>query len=842
MKKIVLFTLILGSLCFQSYGLPLGFEPSRLGNYAVCMLSPTGASPGFSLVPLRVKPAFGWTGNGPYGGLASRFLYDAQNPGVLYAGSQYAGVFKSTDFGERWFPIGLENTYRTEGLVSPRSAPNVLYENAEVLLPFGPNLPSAVFRSTDYGATWAFCNNGLHSIFYDLAVSPTSPDTLYAAGATGSGYVWKESMMRTTDGGSSWFFKGFFPDTTYFIVDLVVADDSFHTVYAGTGFMLQSDFIGGVWKSTDAGETWEPRNNGFPSGSNHYWISLHGGLGVNPFNSSELYCAMAYDTGGGRLVWGLYKTTDGGGVWTSVKPQGWTSFTWPNWPTVDLRDTSIIYWSCLDSGVVKSTDQGQSWRIVNGTGLPTNGRNAGMSCLGQEPWGGQRFWASNARLQSGDGVFVSSDYGETWSQKIQGFSAAEVNAVAIDPFNPSTLYSATSMGGAYKTMDAGSNWTAINDSLYIPWSDMPYYNRETLLSMAVARRTPGFVLVGCDGDGVFKTTNGGQRWFYSGQGMPDVMSYTLSVDALVFDPRSDSMAYAGLCMWQHGGWSGWGVYKTTDAGALWQRRNSGFGGDTAVTSLAIARSAPDIIYAGAQKGVYKSTNGGGAWQRTSVGPDSVISLCVNFWDSQIIYAGTWTHGLFRSTDGGASWVQCNNGLPSLFVRTIVCDTLHPGRQAVGTGAGVFWSDDWGENWREVGSGLTSVWGLTFQYLPVDSVKIYAGTCSRGVLSNTMAVGVEEFSLSLETIPFTSFHFSPNPMREGCEISFALPLAGRANLAIYDPLGRMVRMCLDGKSKAGFHKMFWDGRDGEGHPLPSGVYFLRLEAGGFTKTNKLVIVR
>jgi len=841
MKNSVLLSFVLFCLSVGAQGMPIDEQGSPFHARLHLPSSRKASSLGLGLIPLRLKPLVGWTGNGPYGGFASHFLFDAQNPGVQYAGTQFAGVFKSTDFGERWFPIGLENTYRTEGLVSPRTAPNVIYQNSEFIFN-DPSYHSMVFKSTDCGATWSPCNNGLYGFYYSLAIHPTSPDSVYAGGSFGS--LWDKTVMRTTDGGASWLFKGFAPDTGGYVTSLLVTEDSDRTVYAGVGFMMDVRFIGGVWVSTDAGETWEPRNNGFPQGASHYFVLSQGGFGDNPFNPYELYCsvAAAYDTSS-HLFWGIYKTTDAGRAWVSVKPQWWTSYTDADHPTVDRRDTNIVYFASRDSGIVRSTDQGVTWRIVSGAGLPGNGRTAGMRCLHQEPWAGQRLWAANCRFNSGDGVFVSSDFGETWVQKNQGFTAAEVTAVTMDPQNPFVLYASSDIGGAFKSTDAGGSWFEINDSLLIPYPGNPWITREDLLSLTVARRSPGVLYAGSDGHGVFKSTNSGRSWFPSSQGMPS--SY-LPVCALVIDPRSDSLIYAGLSSWPHFGWiGGWGVYKSADAGFSWVRKNSGLGRDTLVSSLALSRSAPDTLYVGTIEGVFKSTNGGDSWQPTGAMPDSVISVCVDPWDSQIIYAGTATYGFYRSADGGASWVQRNNGLPSLFVRTIVCDTLHPGRLAAGTSAGVFWSDDWGENWREVGSGLTSAWGLAFQYLPVDSVKIYAGTCSRGVLSNTMAVGVEEFSLPLESFPFTSFHINPNPMREGCEISLVLPLAGRANLAIYDPLGRMVRMCFDGKFKAGFHKMFWDGRDGAGRLLPSGVYFLRLEAGGaegVSLTRKLVVLR
>ena len=83
---------------------------------------------------------------------------------------------------------------------------------------------------------------------------------------------------------------------------------------------------------------------------------------------------------------------------------------------------------------------------------------------------------------------------------------------------------------------------------------------------------------------------------------------------------------------------------------------------------------------------------------------------------------------------------------------------------------------------------------------------------------------------------------PNPMRNNCEISFQLPHSEKAHLAVYDALGRKVKVILEEEVRAGSHRVRWDASDNQGHPLPSGVYFLRLEAGSVSLTRKLVILR
>lgn len=84
---------------------------------------------------------------------------------------------------------------------------------------------------------------------------------------------------------------------------------------------------------------------------------------------------------------------------------------------------------------------------------------------------------------------------------------------------------------------------------------------------------------------------------------------------------------------------------------------------------------------------------------------------------------------------------------------------------------------------------------------------------------------------------------PNPVREGTTIAFALPAASasHATLAVYDAQGRRVR-AWTGPFVAGLNSLAWDGRDGEGHPVRSGLYFLRLDADDARSNRRLVVVR
>ncbi len=83
---------------------------------------------------------------------------------------------------------------------------------------------------------------------------------------------------------------------------------------------------------------------------------------------------------------------------------------------------------------------------------------------------------------------------------------------------------------------------------------------------------------------------------------------------------------------------------------------------------------------------------------------------------------------------------------------------------------------------------------------------------------------------------------PNPFNPSTVIRFALPGAGRAKLTVLDSRGRTIRVLMDGPASAGRHQAVWDATDGNGRPVPSGLYFYRLETVNGTRTGKMLFLR
>jgi hypothetical protein len=107
-----------------------------------------------------------------------------------------------------------------------------------------------------------------------------------------------------------------------------------------------------------------------------------------------------------------------------------------------------------------------------------------------------------------------------------------------------------------------------------------------------------------------------------------------------------------------------------------------------------------------------------------------------------------------------------------------------------------------------------------------------------------ASGVEELDWKEPVLPreFELGAAVPNPMSDLTEISFALPRLATVSLRVYDFAGRLVRILAEGKHDPGLRRIGWDGQDGLGRKVPSGIYFFRLEAEDYVATRKLILIR
>ena len=92
---------------------------------------------------------------------------------------------------------------------------------------------------------------------------------------------------------------------------------------------------------------------------------------------------------------------------------------------------------------------------------------------------------------------------------------------------------------------------------------------------------------------------------------------------------------------------------------------------------------------------------------------------------------------------------------------------------------------------------------------------------------------------------SGFHLEqnyPNPFNPETKVRFALPETGRVKVTVFDMTGRKVTTLVDGVRETGIHSLLWDGKDGFGKPLPSGIFVCRVKFGDRLLTRKMTLIR
>lgn len=257
----------------------------------------------------------------------------------------------------------------------------------------------------------------------------------------------------------------------------------------------------------------------------------------------------------------------------------------------------------------------------------------------------------------------------------------------------------------------------------------------TLVSVryvAVDRNRPGTVYAASydpvnpnrryPGGAIFKSTDGGATWVDVGPNLPQAATF----EALAIDEHSAIYTCSS---------GDWGLYRSVDDGATWQRLS-----DLFVLGLTPDRSSPGTIY-GYGYGVLRSTDGGTTWLDASSGLGEAIpgeydrpgvaAFAIDPQNSSTLYVGRWEKGLYKSTDSGMHWNTLNMGLSPSGIVAIAVD---PGNSAVvfaGTAEdGLFKSSDGGSHWSRVDTGQPNpqFFALAFDK---DST-LFAGVYDHGV--------------------------------------------------------------------------------------------------------------
>jgi hypothetical protein len=569
---------------------------------------------------------------GPEGGAIFALFADGAN---LYAGTQDAGVYRSTDGGGTWEQKINGMGYQATTVIG-RSGTNLLASGTVGLylstdngdswtaatgLPagngvsclamigsnvFAGTMGKGVFASTDNGATWSASNTGLPGGGVGTGVgSIAAIGTTLLTSATNNNIL--GPMYRSTDMGASWTLANTGLPSAYFQYDALYSDGS--TVYAG-GTQL--------YKTTNSGDSWSEADNGIPQYSG---ISCIKASGQNVFASAAYY---------------MYRSTDGGASWA---PLG-GGLPFENMASVEIAG-SVMYAGTIADGVYRSTDNGTSWAARN-TRLKARDMN--------------NFLSDGAALYAnGNGIFKTTDDGSSWISVRGNLKDSSSQPTALYVSDPLLLERDYPVDGLERSGDNGATWTQAGGGL-------------GSFSMVGAIASTGSALLAADGR-VYRSTDGGFAWRQVDTAVTGFVSF-------------GGLEKAGSTIYAYGS----GVIKSTDDGTTWTKADSGIAAFFGIAGFA---SVGSNLFAGGgfPNAIYKSTNGGAFWAKVTALPSGgATSQLLGLGNN--LFACSPNNGIFISTNLGASWSKISAGLPNTNYQYSLA--IQNGWMFAGTGGNSVW--------------------------------------------------------------------------------------------------------------------------------------------------------
>lgn len=654
-----------------------------------------------------------WRPIGPFrGGRSATVAGVPGKPNLYYFGAAGGGVWRTKDGGIHWENISDGFFGGSIGAVTVApSDPNVIYVGGgECTVRGNVSYGYGAWRSTDAGETWTHIGLDNSRHIPRIRVHPDNPDIVYAAVL---GDLFKPTQDRgvykSTNGGETWR-KVLFANESAGAMDLLIDPNNARIIYATTWNISRTPYSlssGGegsaIWKSKDGGETWEDlsTHEGLPKGI--WGIS---GIAVSPVNSDRVWALIENENGG------VFRSDDGGKKWRKLNsdralrqrawyytriyadPQdedilyvlnvsyhkskdGGKTFERYNAPHGDHHDLWIAPEDPKrmvigdDGGAQITFDGGTNWstyfnqptaqyyRVTTDNHFPYRiyvaqqdnstqrvSHRSGGSSISEDDWertagcecGHIAIHPQNQDVVFGgcyDGLLQRLDH-ETgfsravnvWPDNPMGHGVEDMKyrfqwnyPIFFSPHHQNKLYTASNH--LHVSYDEGQSWEVIspdltrNDSTRMKSSGGPITKDNTsveyyctIFAAAESPRVKDLLWVGSDDGLVHVSKDGGQNWEnVTPTGMPEWMM----INSIEPDPFNDGGCYIAGTRYKLGDYQPY-LYKTMDYGKTWTKIVNGIDHGHFTRVLRADPEKKGMLYAGTETGMYFSFDNGANWE------------------------------------------------------------------------------------------------------------------------------------------------------------------------------------------------------------------------------------
>ena len=689
---------------------------------------------------------YSWRNLGPDRGGRSIAVSGVRGrPEEAYFGATGGGLWKTIDGGENWNPVtDFQISTASIGAVAvSETDPDLVFIGTGETCIRGNILPGdGVYRSRDGGETWEHIGFRESHGISKIRIHPTDPDIVYVASFGKYGVPSEErGVFRSTDGGDSWE-RVLFRDERTGAIDLVIDRNNPEVLYASLWEAFRKEYTmssggpgSGMFKSVDAGSTWTEmtRNPGMPPEG----VVGRIGVAVSSANSNRVYALFEHDDGG------LFRSDDAGATWELINDERrirQRAFYYTH-VFADHHDEDVVY--VQNTSFFRSTDGGATYEVINnGTHVDfhdfwidpddpahvvvANDGGGAVSYATGSDWTDQEFSTAQfyhgvttahipfhicGSQQDNSTLCLPSDWnaGRFASALADTAGDSGARAPAITEGSMGVHYVAGGGEPGYiapDPKDLDVFFSGTNNGRYID-----RFNRR----LGTSREVNPY------------------PWFYSGEPALDMVERWQWTFPIIFSPIDPNVLYASSNR----------LWRTTDGGTNWDvlspdltradpmtlgRSGGPITGDmngpevyATIFAVGPGKVDIDVIWTGSDDGlVHVTRDGGESWANVTP-PDMPDFGRVSLIDASAFDAGRayvsarrallddFRPHIWKTDDFGVTWTRIVDGIrDDAYVNSIREDPNRAGLLYAGTNHGVYISYDDGGSWQELNPDLPDI--------------------------------------------------------------------------------------------------------------------------------------
>ncbi|MFY9608715.1 MAG: YCF48-related protein [Blastocatellia bacterium] len=654
--------------------------------------------------PEAAKEVRQWEVTGPWGGDVRALVASPDDSDLLYLGTSDGQIFRSTDGSRTWRRLkpGLDKRGISVDCIAidPRN-PKVIYVG---VWPVGLDREGGIYKTEDGGGKWKLLEDTAKLSIRSLAIAPSDSNFLIAGSANDDSSL--NGVFRSTDAGKTWERISPIGDKEIRNIESVAIDprDS-NVLYVGTWHL--------PWKTTNGGVTWKQAGNQI----------------VGMINDSDIFGINIFDTSRPNLVYvnacsGIFRSVNAGDKWTKLPGipfsarRTYALLPHPGEPNTIFAGTSEGLW--------RSRDGGKRWMLLTSKSMVIRS----IVVTRDKP--------NRVLIATDDfGIRISDNLGDDFVESNTGFIHRHILAIQADAGERgrilASVYHDGSGGSVFASLDGGVSWQPSSQGMA---------GRDVFAFYQLPDQ-PNVVYAGTN-NGVFRSNDRGASW--SSTGAEPVKKLAPARKPKVTTRRRASAATAV------------GRYQTLSASkrkpSKQKKKSAAKKPPTkkptkkeplAGQLVELTRQVDDItgfvdgegrrgLLAATIDGLYRTLDETKGWEKVAIGgyePNGrVYSVSTHKDTPQKIFIGT-QRGLFISNDAGQSWEHADRGPSDMYVKAIAQDPRDAAIVVIGTNQSIFRSTNGGRTWVRRGGGLPSGDFTSVVMNPTNPNEVMAACYSQG---------------------------------------------------------------------------------------------------------------